>query len=251
MRIASYQFKPNIIATILVLIGVLFLINLGTWQLSRADEKQLIINDVDQRKSCAALNLAELDNLDDKNYYQVQFEGHFDYKHYLLLDNRIHKSMAGFEVIQPFITQGRVVLVNRGWIPLPRERKDLPKIPEELDFLMIQGEVNVPGRAIVLKEDQLSSEKPWPQLVQSINMKQLSALYGEINMTIEPWVLRQKADDNPFYRRLWFTINMTPDRHISYAVTWFGLALALIIIYIAAVTSREENKFGNNATQKK
>lgn len=251
MLIGSYRFKSNIIATILVLVGVVFLVNLGTWQLSRAEEKQVIINDVEQRKSSLALSLTALDKLDDKNYYQVELDGHFDNEHYLLLDNRIYKSMVGFEVIQPFIIQSRVVLVNRGWIPLPRERKDLPDIPEQLGSLIIEGEVNVPGRAIVLVEDQLSAKNSWPQLVQSIDIKSLTALYGEIGMTIEPWVLRQKADDDPFYRRLWFTINMTPDRHISYAVTWFGLALALIIIYIAAATSREEKKIGTDAAQEK
>lgn len=251
MRIGSYRFKLNIIATILVLIGVAFLVQLGTWQLSRAEEKQAIINDVDQRKSAAAIDLAALDKLDDKNYYQMELEGYFDNEHYLLLDNRIHKSMVGFEVIQPFISQGRVILVNRGWIPLPRERKDLPDIPEQLGSLVIEGEVNVPGKAIVLIKDQLSAKNSWPQLVQSIDIKSLSVLFSEIDMTIEPWVLRQKADENPFYRRLWFTINMTPDRHISYAVTWFGLALALIIIYIAAATTREEKKLGTDATQEK
>ena len=104
MRIGSYRFKLNIIATILVLIGVAFLVQLGTWQLSRAEEKQAIINDVDQRKSAAAIDLAALDKLDDKNYYQMELEGYFDNEHYLLLDNRIHKSIVGFEVIQPFIS---------------------------------------------------------------------------------------------------------------------------------------------------
>lgn len=246
MQIGSFRFQPGLISSIVVLIGITILFSLGRWQLDRAEVKRVILQDVENRKTSKPMQLTELDTISDKNYYHLQVAGKFDNKHYLLLDNRIYKSKPGFEVIQPLVIKDRVVLVNRGWIPLPRDRNDLPTIPIIEQEMLVIGEVNIPGAAIVLKADQLSADKSWPQLVQSIEIEALTKLYQELGMKIEPWVLRQDADDDPFYRRLWFFVSMKPEQHIGYAVTWFGLALVLLIIYIAAVTTREETSIGTD-----
>jgi surfeit locus 1 family protein len=246
MRFGSYYFKPKLLPTGMAIFGVVFLINLGFWQLDRAVEKELILSDIASKKTAKALSLSALDKLDDKNYYRFSATGQYDNKHYLLLDNRIYKSRPGFEVIQPLIVDNRVILVNRGWIPLPLDRNDLPEIPAVEGIIEVRGEVNEPTQAIVLKNDQLSAENSWPQLVQSLEIEKLSKLYAELGLKIEPWILRQEVVEDAFYKREWIFVAMPPEKHVSYAVTWFGLALALIIIYIAAATSREEIKIGTD-----
>lgn len=246
MKIGMYHFRPGLIASIVVLMGIIILVKLGSWQLIRADEKKQILADVEIRKTAKPMTLNELDNKDDKNYYHLKLEGYFDNRHYLLLDNRFFKGRVGFEVIQPFIIDNRVVLVNRGWIPLPVDRNNLPQIPAQEGTMELYGEVSIPVEKFILKADQLEAESQWPQLIQSIDIKALTKVYGELEMSIEPWVLRQDRDADPFYQRLWIFVNMTPERHISYAITWFGMALALLIIYIAAFTSRKEIKIGTD-----
>ena len=245
MLIGQYRFQPSLIATILVFVGVAFLIWLGNWQLDRATEKEAIINAIELRQISSPLTLAELNNISDKNFYQVGIEGQFDNKHYLLLDNRILKGRVGYEVIQPFISNDGIVLVNRGWVPSTGSREELPIIPKVNGTVKLIGEVHLPRDSIVLVKDELSASKDWPQLIQSIDLVALKILYNEISLSIEPWILRQK-DDDPYYQRFWININMSPDKHVSYAVTWFLLALGLIIIYIAAVTSREELDIATN-----
>jgi surfeit locus 1 family protein len=246
MRFGSYYFKPKFLPTSLAILGVIFLINLGNWQLERAVEKELILSEIASKKTSKALTLSDLDKLDDKNYYRIKAIGQYDNTHYLLLDNRIYKSRPGFEVIQPFIVGKRVILVNRGWIPLPLDRNDLPAIPLVQGIIEVRGEVNEPTQAIVLKNDQLLADNSWPQLVQSLEIEKLSKLYADLDLEIEPWILRQEVVEDAFYKREWIFVAMQPEKHVSYAVTWFGLALALIIIYIAAATSREEIKIGTD-----
>jgi len=246
MRIGRYLFQPGLIASIFVLLSIIILVRLGSWQLLRADEKTQILADVELRKTSKPMSLNELDKKTDKNYYHLKLLGEFDNSHYLLLDNRFFKGRVGFEVIQPFVIDNRVVLVNRGWIPLPRERNNLPAIPIQQGEIELIGEVSIPVEKFILKADQLSADKHWPQLIQSIDINALTLVYAELGMVIEPWVLRQEEGDDPFYQRLWIFVNMTPERHISYAVTWFGMALALLIIYIVAFTSREEINIGTD-----
>ncbi len=249
MNLGPYQIQITVIPAIFVAAGVFLLVNLGTWQIERADEKEAIIAETVDRRTAAPLSLVALDKLADKNYYHLKVQGQLDNKHYLLLDNRIYKGRAGFEVIQPMMVDAaskRVVLVNRGWIPYPLARSDLPAIPEITGLVEIIGEVSLPTKTIVLRADDLTSVESWPVLVQSIELEPLSVMYKKLGLNIEPWILRQEEDDNPFYRRLWIYVNLSPDRHMAYAVTWFGLALALIIIYIAAITSRKERKIATD-----
>jgi len=239
MTIKIGQFRIPVIASLIVIIGLSILLSLGQWQLTRAEEKEAIINQINERQTMQPINLIQLDKQTAKNYFHLRFKGEYDNKHYLLLDNRILKGRPGFEVIQPIQDGSRTILVNRGWIPLPRDRRQLPAIPLIEGIQAITGIVYEPTEAIVLKEDQLNAQQ-WPILIQSLDMDKLTSLYKQVNKHIEPWVLRQDADNEVFYQREWQYHNMPPERHISYAVTWFGLAFALIIIYIAVLTRGKE-----------
>lgn len=240
MVIKLFHFRIPIIATLLVLIGLYILTSLGRWQLSRADQKEAILAQIDSRQTMQAISLSRLDQESDKAYFHLAVNGNFDNDHYLLLDNRILNGRPGFEVIQPLIAGHRVILVNRGWIPLPADRNNLPSIPSENASRTISGIVHEPADAIVLKEDQLIADKSWPKLIQALDLQKLTALYDDLNYSIEPWVLRQDPEESDFYRRQWQFTNMPPERHVSYAVTWFGLAIALVIIYIAALLRLKE-----------
>ena len=245
MQIGPYRFRPNLFPSLIIFVGLIVLVKLGYWQLARADEKKQILQDIEYRKTSQELSLDQLDGIGDKNYYRLKLQGQFDNIHYLLLDNRIYNGRPGFEVIQPFITQQRIVLINRGWIPLADGRQVLPTIPATDGMITLTGEVHIPTSAIVLVEDILNADQPWPKLIQSIVPEALAKLYQGINMPVEPWILRQDIEGD-YYQHSWIYINMSPQRHIAYAFTWFGLALALIIIYIAAATSREELKVGSD-----
>jgi len=244
MKNNSIRNKVSPLALIVVIASVLLLLKLGFWQLQRADEKTIILQELDAKNAAKPIDLAALDTFKEKNHYHLKLRGELDNEHYLLLDNRIYKGMPGFEVLQLMKLTAypkRSVLINRGWIPLPLHRENLPLIPEIKGQISVVGHVNIPTEAFVLKDEDLSIIKHWPKVIQSIDLDELTVLYSEYNKGLEPWVLRQDEDDDVFYRRHWININLSPQRHISYAVTWFGLALALIFIYIAAVRSRKEN----------
>ena len=239
MKIGPYHLKLRFGSLIVVTLGLAFLLNLGFWQLDRAEEKRTILAEIDSRQTSEPLTLEQLDSKEDKGYFKVKFSGRFLAEPQFLLDNKIRKGQPGFEVIQGFSTQNRIILVNRGWIPLPRLRADLPEVPTPADPQTIIGEVNLPSEAIVLREDQLPVEEISQFVIQAIDMPKLAEYFASQDIQIEPWIVRQEGED-AFFTRTWVNVSMPPERHTSYAVTWFGLAIALIIIYIAAASTREE-----------
>ena len=240
--------KIPIVETIIVIIGVTILVNLGMWQVDRADEKEQLINEMDSRKTQEPISLEELDLKDDKAFYHLNIEGQLLQEYTLYLDNRIVSGRPGFEVIHPVKIGQRVVLVNRGWIPMPQSRAELPRLPEQPTDFSSAGVVYIPTEALVLREDILVADENWPKLIQSLDMPKLTALYQELNLNIEPWVLRQDPTTDSLFVQEWRYINMPPERHISYAVTWFGLAIALVIIYIAALLFKKEKPVGRQSS---
>ena len=241
---SKHNFKIPVTASLLAITGLVILINLGLWQVDRAAEKELILAEMEQRQTTTPLTLQQLDKLTDKGHYHLQFSGTLLQNYTLYLDNRIVSGKPGFEVIHPVRSGDRVVLVNRGWIPMPLDRSilpELPKLPEQLD---VTGIVYTPTDTLVLKEDILNSDDDWPQLIQALDMAKLEALYQELGLKIEPWILRQDPEQNELFIQEWRYVNMPPERHISYAITWFGLAIALVIIYIAALLSKKEKPVG-------
>ena len=53
-----------------------------------------------------------------------------------------------------------------------------------------------------------------------------------INVKLWPYILLQEPEQNSKLIRDWKIVVSPPEKNISYAVQWFSLALALIIIFI-------------------
>ncbi len=238
------NYKIPVLASLLAITGLVILVNLGLWQLERADEKRLLLAEIDRRQNQAPITLSQLDKIEEKGHYHLTISGQLLQQYTLYLDNRIVSGRPGFEVIHPVRIANRVVLVNRGWIPLPIDRSVLPVLPKLAQQIDVKGIVYIPTETIVLKEDVLNSEDDWPQLIQALDMPKLTALYKELGLNIEPWILRQDPGNDTLFVQDWHYVNMPPERHTSYAVTWFGLAIALVIIYIAALLSKKEKPVG-------
>ena len=238
------KFEISIVALLFVMLGLTLLLNLGLWQLERAEEKRLIEADIAARKTQQPMSLNELETRTDQAYYHVTVSGYFDNDRTLFLDNRIIKGQAGYEVLQPLVVDHRTILVNRGWIPWPINRNELPEIPKDSDLRTITGIVYIPGEAFILEEDKLDPKTAWPKLIQSLDMQKLETLYADTGLTIAPWVLREDPDNEEFYTRQWTYVSMPPERHVSYAVTWFGLAIALLTIYLVVVFRTKEKNIG-------
>ena len=95
------------------------LLYLGSWQVIRGLEKQDIVNQHYENKSLPVVSEKEMFNLnaDKLTYRTVNLYGEFGAKTYLL-DNRLYRQEAGYEVFTTFKTSGNeLFLVNRGWSP--------------------------------------------------------------------------------------------------------------------------------------
>ena len=106
-------------ATLLVALGVLFLIRLGTWQLDRLYQRRAQNTFVAARWNEEPLNInreAIPTDLNELGYRRLMAEGTFDYENQIVLSNQQMPDFApGVVVVTPLRLQdNKAVLVARG-----------------------------------------------------------------------------------------------------------------------------------------
>src|SRR5690554_3361114 len=141
------------------------LIGLGIWQLNRAAEKQILIEQWQQEAQNLDWPEQVASGLD--NGRPVTITGLYG-KRSWLLDNRTRDGIAGYEVLTDFHPlQGPPVLVNRGWVAAPRTRNKLPDVPAPEGVFSLTGRLSPYPEPPVLSE---TTEQPegWPRRVQML-----------------------------------------------------------------------------------
>lgn len=218
--------------------------SLGSWQVKRKAEKQTLF---DRFENAPLLNIGDALEQGER-FALVSANGQFDTERHVLLDNRILDGRAGVHVLTPFtLEDGRSLLVNRGWLPLPADRRSLPEVPTDDAPRVITGRLNrLPSDGPRVGDADVLTTNNWPQLVTYLD---LTTVEDALGLTLLPWLVQLDADqDEGFDGRQWRAAVMPPEVHGAYALQWFGLMAAAIIIWITlglrqgAASSRLNNE---------
>jgi cytochrome oxidase assembly protein ShyY1 len=178
--------------------------------------------------SITTLSSTELDNLPD--YQRISAVGKFDNEHSWLIDNKIRQGKVGYELVQAFVINKELsVLVNRGWVPAPRLRTDLPEFPLIDGPLTLFASTKRYSENALLLAAQPSSS--WPRVSLQVD----PALAGrELATSFSNHILYIDALSEGALVTDWKTINIQPEKHTGYAVQWFAMAFVLVIWYCFA-----------------
>ncbi|EPJ43153.1 MAG: hypothetical protein OFPI_44100 [Osedax symbiont Rs2] len=214
----------KLIVLILVLGLVLLLIILGFWQLDRAKQKEMLIEQWHQGAIQIKFPLAA----DAGDFYQkIEISGKLDPEHVFLLDNRTRKGKVGYELLALLaVPQNSWILVNLGWLIADPDRAKLPAIKLPVGEIKVSGWLKQLNRAFQLKSDQWGAS--WPKRIQQVEMSKIASLSGVDNI-YENILLAEK----PLLAGLitdWKPVNMSVEKHIGYAFQWFLMAIVLCVL---------------------
>jgi len=154
----------------------------------------------------------------------VTLTGTFDPASIVLLNNQFHEHKAGFHVLQLFQPNDgqQVILVNRGWVSrLPGSIDKLTKT----DISTIVGRVFQPRRVFHL--GPITAENL--QGIKRIQYIDLTAIGKILDREIAPVMLKLDPAQAACFACDWKPVYLTPERHLAYAVQWFGLASVVLI----------------------
>lgn len=203
----------------------------GFWQLDRASEKRALLARFDAGSAAAANPELVADaQAPARRYERLRLSGRYDASHQVLLDNLSFKGRPGYQVLTPLSTPGGTVLVNRGWVPADGNRAVLPDIQVGGQVREVTGRIDwLPRPGIELTTATPPQDTPWPRRLLFPTSQQISAQLG-LPLRDYQLLLDPAAADG--YVRDWHPGGLEPDRHVAYAVQWFGLALTVVVIYL-------------------
>ena len=235
------KFRPSTALTItLLIIGAVFG-RLCFWQLEREQQKQALFDQIEN----APMMSVEQALKKPGGFSQVEAYGQFDQKRHILVDNKIFQGRAGVHAYTPFyLENGGTLLVNRGWLPLQPDRRNLPDVPTDPRKQMISGLLKQPttGGQRLGEPDVLVPDN-WPQLITWFDLELIESSLGT---PLSHWELQlDRYDANGFADREWQAAVMTPQVHRAYAWQWFALALATLIIWITLGIRRGQESSAN------
>ena len=217
-------------AALFVWPGLALLIALGTWQVHRLQWKTALIESIAARRDLPPVPLpADLDapGANTLEFTRVALTGRFDHPAEMILLARPRRGHAGSRVITPFAVEGGpVILVDRGWVPVAAEDPARRAEGQIAGLVSIEGVVRVAPPANWFTPDNQPDRNAWYR----IDLQAMAAhagvppvgLYIEAAMAAIPGGL--PIGGLPVARIV--------NNHLQYAITWYGLAVVLLVVYV-------------------
>ncbi|MGV9289686.1 SURF1 family cytochrome oxidase biogenesis protein [Streptomyces sp. NPDC003719] len=174
-----------VILTLVALLLIPTMIELGFWQMHRYEERTARNDLVADALGAEPVPVESLTAPGRKittheRYRGVTAKGRFDTEHEVVVRRRTNaQDKIGYHVLTPFVlTDGRVLLVNRGWIPADGpSQTEYPEVPAPP-----RGEITVTGRMMPDETTAASGIKDLQGLpdrqIMLINSEQEAARLG-------------------------------------------------------------------------
>lgn len=231
MTLFGRPFRPRLWTSLAALIAFLLLIGLGSWQVVRLQWKEGLIAERQARWEAPAIDLPEDPSDPALLHRRVRVSGHYLHDAELHLPGRSYKGSNGLGVATPFVLDdGRGLIVYRGWVPSAREEAaSRPGSNPE-------GEVTIEGVLLSGGWKGSSWAEPANDPARNawffVDPAGMAAAAG-LERPIEGVYLGLYRDDPE--SALPFTppppMELRND-HLQYAITWYALAFALLVIYV-------------------
>lgn len=250
MRFAGFHFRPSLGPSIAFALLFALLLGLGSWQLDRAVEKETMMARKAAQGQTEVLDLNRSLITTEDRFTPVRVEGRYRNERQWLLDNRVVTGQVGYHVYTLLEYTGagkkQSVLVNRGWVPVGETREFLPDLPTPQERVTLHGRMDRPASVgLKLATSDLNGLAP-VVVVQHLDIDDLAAA---LQRDLLPYALMLDAEQPGALRYDWTYIEaMSPEKHRGYAVQWFGLAVALLIIYIGTNTKRADRATNDTHT---
>ena len=234
--------KSLIVPLVTTLVIELALLTLGVWQIERRAQKHALIARVEAGLAAPAQDLpapAMWQSLtpQDIDYRKVTLRGHFVHEREAFL-YMLYFAQAGgdptpgYAVLTPFVLEGGgVVLVNRGYVP------DAKRDPASRAQAQSSGLVSLTGllrvsdkRSWFAPEDQPAKKQFYTRDLTLIS--QSLGLEGLGKGPVAPFLFEADATPNPGgWPKGGQTVVHFTDNHLLYAVTWFSLAVGILVLF--------------------
>lgn len=223
LRPAASPLRRLLWPGISTLLALLLLLGLGTWQVYRLHWKQRILARIAQAEAAPPIPLPD----HPQRFTKVAVSGHLRGDLSAIYGVEVRDTRSGPQLgsflVQPLERAGAPpLLVERGWVP---QKRTAPIAQPE-------GETTVTGYIHEAEHPGWFSatDDPVTRTFYTLDPAAIGAALGLKH--VAPYILIALGPAPP---ELWPDpakhLPRPPNNHLSYAVTWYGLALSLVVIF--------------------
>lgn len=228
-----FGIRPRLAPTLIAVPIVLLCLGLGVWQVHRlhwklgliaAREAGLKASPVPPPVSLAAARPLE--------FHPVAITGTFENGKEIYLHAISNAGEQGYQVLTPLKdARGRIVFIDRGFVPTAL--RDPSRRPAgQLDGTVhVVGILRLPpgGRPNWFLPDNNPKVNHWFW----VDLPTMAAADGLPADRVAPYYLDADKTPNPGgWPQGGVALPELPNHHLQYAITWFSLAVAMVVIYI-------------------
>lgn len=215
--------KRNFWSVLLVLAATSILLKLGFWQLDRAEQKQQALAKLADQEVLTLAAWREQRVKQDLHSRKIRLTGNVKKDRVWLLDNRMYQGQVGYSVITLFEAAGvpSPLLVDWGWVKAESSREQLPEVNLPSQITGVIGLIKTQDFAQLVLKD--TSETGWPRRIQSLQQLDLSK-----------GIIYADSESATGLVQAYEPVVMLPEKHQAYAVQWFGLAIACLLVFAFA-----------------
>ncbi len=247
----QFEFRPFL--TIFSLIGLAILLTLGTWQVQRLSWKQDLIAKIEARVSSAPIPFEEAYRRwragEDMEYTPVTARLAFDHS------KEAHvfgtwEGAIGWYVFTPSLAPladlnaedaELHLYVNRGFVPeLFKELNARPELTAGADTILITGLFRSPQKAPAIAGSLAPEDNPEKNQWHQRSPKAFASVTSFEALPV--WIDSAETASAGEWPKGGTTRVTFNNRHLEYALTWYGLALTLLVVYGAFTLKRSENE---------
>jgi surfeit locus 1 family protein len=244
---AAPRQRSLLVLTLFMLAMCAFLIGLGVWQLERLQWKEGLIREVSERTTAPPVAPPPESQWpaltrNDLEYRHWQVTGTFDHAKEIraytnLPDAKGPLKGVGYWVLTPLMRDdGSTILINRGFVP------ESAKDPATRAAGQVAGPVTITGLARWTEDRNMFTPADNPATGDWFTRDIAGIAKAEKLMHVAPFFI--DADDSApgGLPQGGETILSFPNSHLQYALTWFGLAVGLVGVYIAFIWRQRRPK---------
>lgn len=203
---------------------------LGSWQLSRAAQKEQLQARIDERRTLAPVAGASLlqpqvVELVDR---RIGLRGEWLDAHTVLLENRQMNGLPGFYVLTPLRLEGlqAAVVVQRGWVQRDFQQRERAAVPAAaVGIVEVQGRIVPPPSRLYA-----FSGADQGRIRQNLDLQAFAAETRLPLVTAVSVVQMDVAADG--LRRDWQQPATEVEKHYGYAFQWFGLCATIAGLFV-------------------
>jgi surfeit locus 1 family protein len=240
--------RSVLFAGIFSALGIAVLLGLGFWQLERRVGKEELIGRIETRTRAAPVSLpseSEWKNVSAERdeYRRVIARGTFRHDrevqvYTVVSEQKGRLAGPGYWVMTPLETNaGGTVIVNRGFVPLDRKTPETRSAGQVAGQTTVTGLLRMPEQATLFSPDNDPARNAWyrrdpNEIARALKLERVAPFTIDADATPNPGGLPEGGRT-----RIDF-----PNDHLQYAITWFGLALALAGVFAAFAWQRLQGR---------